>query len=79
MLRWFQALMPREDRFFDLYNQHARKLVEGADALRELLKGGPGVLLSEAGKGGSVGAVIQAADCDFGGVGHLVHLAERAR
>ena len=43
MLRWFQALMPREDRFFELYNQHARKLVEGADALRELLKGGPGV------------------------------------
>jgi predicted phosphate transport protein (TIGR00153 family) len=35
--------MPREDRFFDLYNQHARTLVRGAEALRELLKGGPGV------------------------------------
>ena len=43
MLRWFQALMPREDRFFDLYNRHAATLVEGAKALCELLKGGPGV------------------------------------
>jgi predicted phosphate transport protein (TIGR00153 family) len=43
MLRWFQALMPREDRFFDLFNRHADTLVEGAKALRELLKGGPGV------------------------------------
>src|SRR6185295_17654540 len=43
MLRWFQALMPREDRFFDLYNRHARTLVQGAEALREVLKGGPGV------------------------------------
>ena len=43
MLRWFQALMPREDRFFELYNRHARTLVQGAGALRDLLKGGPGV------------------------------------
>jgi hypothetical protein len=43
MLRWFQALMPREDRFFDLYNRHAKTLVQGAEALRELLRGGPGV------------------------------------
>jgi predicted phosphate transport protein (TIGR00153 family) len=35
--------MPREDRFFDLYNRHAETLVQGAEALRELLKGGPGV------------------------------------
>src|SRR5256885_9825319 len=42
MLRWFQALMPREDRFFDLYNRHAQTLVQGAEALRELLEGGPG-------------------------------------
>ena len=44
MLRWFQALMPREDRFFDLYNRHAKTLVQGAGALRELLNGGPGVV-----------------------------------
>jgi predicted phosphate transport protein (TIGR00153 family) len=43
MFRWFQALMPREDRFFDLYNRHAHTVVEGAGALRELLNGGPGV------------------------------------
>lgn len=43
MFRWFQALMPREDRFFALYNRHAQTLVEGARALRELLNGGPGV------------------------------------
>ena len=43
MLRWFQALMPREDRFFALFSQHAKVLVEGAEALQELLKGGPGV------------------------------------
>src|SRR5207253_708593 len=42
MFRWFQALMPREDRFFRLYNSHARLLDEGADALCELLQGGPG-------------------------------------
>ncbi len=43
MLRWFQALMPREERFFDLYHRNARTLVQGATALRELLKGGSGV------------------------------------
>src|ERR1022692_394572 len=43
MFRWFQALMPREDRFFALYNRHAQTLVQGAEALRELLDGGPGV------------------------------------
>jgi uncharacterized protein len=43
MLRWFQALMPREDRFFDLFNRHAQTLVEGAEALRELLQGSDSV------------------------------------
>ncbi|MGH6876249.1 MAG: DUF47 domain-containing protein [Rhizomicrobium sp.] len=42
MFRWFQALMPREDRFFELYNRHAAILVQGAQALCELLSGGPG-------------------------------------
>ena len=44
MFRWFQALMPREDRFFRLYDRHAQILVKGAEALRELLDGGPGVV-----------------------------------
>jgi uncharacterized protein len=43
MLRWFQALMPREERFFDLFNAHAETLVRGAEALREVLAGGAGV------------------------------------
>ncbi|HEY6578411.1 MAG TPA: DUF47 domain-containing protein [Rhizomicrobium sp.] len=42
MLRWFQSLMPQEDRFFGLYNRHAAILVQGAQALCELLSGGPG-------------------------------------
>jgi uncharacterized protein len=41
--RFFQALMPREEKFFALFNDHARTLVEGAIALRDLLEGGPGV------------------------------------
>lgn len=43
MLRWFQALMPREERFFDLFESHARTLCAGARSLRELLDGGPRV------------------------------------
>ena len=43
MLRYFQALMPREEKFFSLFNCHARILVEGAIALRDLLEGGEGV------------------------------------
>lgn len=40
MLGWFRSLMPREDRFFDLFAQHSRTLVAGADALHALLEGG---------------------------------------
>ena len=40
MLGWFQALMPREDRFFDLFVRHATIVVAGAEALRELLHDG---------------------------------------
>ena len=43
MLEWFRALMPREDRFFDLFNAHARTLVDGAGALRRVLDGGEAV------------------------------------
>ncbi len=43
MLRWFQALMPKEERFFGLFNAHARTLVDGGEALRILLQGGEGV------------------------------------
>ncbi len=40
MLRWFQAIMPKEDAFFDLFEQHAKLVLAGAEALRSLLKGG---------------------------------------
>jgi uncharacterized protein len=43
MLGWFRALMPREDKFFDLFEAHSRILVEGAEALQRLLAGGEGV------------------------------------
>ena len=40
MLGWFQALMPKEERFFELFAQHATIVVAGAEALRGVLKGG---------------------------------------
>jgi predicted phosphate transport protein (TIGR00153 family) len=40
MLNWFQALLPREQKFFDLFEAHAATLVNGARALRKVLDGG---------------------------------------
>jgi predicted phosphate transport protein (TIGR00153 family) len=40
MLGWFQALLPREDNFFRLFNAHAATLIKGAQALRKVLEGG---------------------------------------
>src|SRR6202050_3780645 len=40
MLGWFQALMPKEERFFPLFEKHATIVVAGAEALRGLLQGG---------------------------------------
>ena len=39
MMGWFRRLLPREDRFFDLFEQHAKILVLGAEALQRLLAG----------------------------------------
>ncbi|MER2534619.1 MAG: DUF47 domain-containing protein [Rhizobiaceae bacterium] len=39
MLGWFRALLPREDKFFDLFEAHSRVLVQGAEALERLLAG----------------------------------------
>ena len=44
MLGWFRALMPREERFFDLFARHAQVTLAGAEALRALLKGGDNVV-----------------------------------
>jgi uncharacterized protein len=40
MFGWFQALMPKEERFFTLFEKHATIVVAGAEALRGLLRGG---------------------------------------
>ncbi|WP_027166002.1 DUF47 domain-containing protein [Mesorhizobium sp. WSM3224] len=39
MLGWFRKLLPREDRFFDLFERHSRTVVGGAEALEQLLDG----------------------------------------
>ena len=41
MLRWFRAIMPKEDQFFDLFERHSRLVVAGAEGLRSALDGGP--------------------------------------
>ena len=43
MLRWFYALLPKEDRFFDLFARHSEVVVAGAQALRQMLEGGAAV------------------------------------
>lgn len=45
MLGWFQALMPKEERFFELFVQHAKIVLAGAEALRGLLRGGDDIQL----------------------------------
>jgi hypothetical protein len=42
-MRWFQALLPREERFFDLFVRHSDAVVAGAEALRQMLDGGEAV------------------------------------
>jgi predicted phosphate transport protein (TIGR00153 family) len=44
MLSWFQALMPGDEGFYDLFERHAETLSAGAKALRGLLEGGEGVV-----------------------------------
>src|SRR5438067_669296 len=43
MLQWFHALMPKEERFFDMFAEHSRAVVAGAIALRAMLEGGDAV------------------------------------
>jgi predicted phosphate transport protein (TIGR00153 family) len=40
MMRWFYALLPREDRFFDMFARHSETVAAGAEALRGMLEGG---------------------------------------
>jgi uncharacterized protein Yka (UPF0111/DUF47 family) len=43
MLGWFHALMPQEQRFFDMFAKHTEVVVAGAQALRAMLEGGDAV------------------------------------
>ena len=41
MLDWFKKLMPKEEKFFDLFEAHAAKAQEAAQSLRAIVEGGP--------------------------------------
>ncbi len=43
MFEFFRKMMPKEERFFDMFERHAALLVSGAKALRALLEGGASV------------------------------------
>ena len=43
MLRWFHALMPKEERFFELFARHSKAVLAGAQALRAMMEGGAAV------------------------------------
>lgn len=43
MLGWFYRIMPKEERFFDMFDRHVQCLVDGSKALRLMLDGGPKV------------------------------------
>src|SRR3954462_13640626 len=43
MMHWFHALLPREERFFDLFAKHSDVVAAGAKALRGMLEGGDAV------------------------------------
>ncbi len=43
MFRWFRRLLPREERFFEMFCRHADCVVQGAAELRAMLEGGEAV------------------------------------
>ena len=43
MLGWLHRLMPKEERFFELFTAHSNTLVTGGEALRSMLDGGEGI------------------------------------
>ena len=46
MLRFIRAIMPKEDRFFDMFERHAQILVAGADAMTKMFDGGEEIATS---------------------------------
>ena len=69
MFGWFAALMPREEKFFDYFEQHARLMVDGSVELRELFR--PGADIAER------AARINKLEADADEVTHEVMLAVR--
>jgi len=43
MLKFVRAIMPKEDRFFDMFERHAQVLVAGADAMMKMIAGEEGI------------------------------------
>ena len=43
MLGWFHKLLPREEKFFELFIRHSEAVVAGVEALRALLDSGEAV------------------------------------
>ena len=43
MFNWFQKLMPKEERFFEMFDRHAVAVVAGAQALRAMMEGGEAI------------------------------------
>lgn len=39
MLSWFRKLLPREDKFFELFERHSKTVVGAAEAMKALLAG----------------------------------------
>src|ERR1700752_38263 len=40
LIRWFRALLPKEERFFELFAKHSEAVQQGALALQGMLQGG---------------------------------------
>jgi predicted phosphate transport protein (TIGR00153 family) len=40
LMRWFRYFLPKEERFFELFDRHAQTVVKGAQALQDMLRGG---------------------------------------
>ena len=45
MLNLFRALLPKEERFFELFARHAQTVAQGASALQGMLRGGDETLV----------------------------------
>jgi predicted phosphate transport protein (TIGR00153 family) len=43
MFGWFQALLPKQGNFFEMFEAHAKTVNAAAEALARLLQGGPGM------------------------------------